>query len=48
MPIANKKPLVKRLISLCFICLRKHDKSDTETYKEEEAVVNEIIDAIPE
>lgn len=43
-----KKALAKRLISLCFICLKKHDKSQTEDYKEEHAAVNEIIDAIPE
>ena len=35
--------LLKRLVSLCFICIRKHDKTE-ETYKDEEDVINEIID----
>jgi len=40
-----KASLIKRLVSLCFICVRKHDKTD-DTYSEEETAVNEIIDEI--
>lgn len=35
--------LLKRIVSLCFICIRKHDKTE-ETYKDEEDIINEIID----
>jgi hypothetical protein len=43
-----KKTLAKRLISLCFICLKKHDKNETEEYIDEQKAINDIIDAIPE
>jgi len=43
-----KKSLAKRIVFLCFICLRKHDKSQTEEYVDEQNAINEIIDAIPE
>ncbi len=46
MPIKKNKTLVKRIISLCFICLRKHDSSPTETYELEEKVIHEIVDSI--
>ena len=39
----SKGSLIKRMVSLCFICIRKHDNTD-ETYKEEQDVINEIID----
>jgi hypothetical protein len=42
----ERKSLFKKLVSLCFICVRKHDKSDTETYENEEKVINEIIDEL--
>ena len=35
--------LLKRLISLCFICIRKNDNTE-ETYTEEQETINEIID----
>jgi hypothetical protein len=38
-----KASLIKRLVSLCFICIRKHDNTE-ETYKAELETINEIID----
>lgn len=40
-----KASLIKRIISLCFICIRKHDNTD-ETYADEQNTINEIIDEI--
>ena len=46
MPIKQNKTLIKRIISLCFVCLRKHDSSPTETYELEENVIHDIVDSI--
>jgi hypothetical protein len=42
-----KASLIKRIVSLCFICIRKHDNTE-ETYKDEQDVINEIIDEFAE
>jgi hypothetical protein len=42
----QQKSLMKRLVSLCFVCLRKHDNSATEDYKQEEEIVTDIIDIV--
>jgi hypothetical protein len=42
----QQKSLMKRLVSLCFVCLRKHDNSATEDYKQEEEIISDMIDLV--
>jgi hypothetical protein len=42
----ERKSIWKAIVKLLFICVRKHDDNNTETYHEEEGVVNEILEEL--